>query len=377
MDERAYFERLDSTASDPAELFEHFEQRSVGGRTTHVLPSARHGIERGTVILDAADAIVRGYPSIPRVLALDAGVTSFFESGESIFAEEKLDGFNVRVADVGDEGPLAFTRGGYVCPYTTTRVRDLLDLGEFFATHPEMMLCAELIGPETPYTTHDYAEVDSDAIRVFDVRDRESAVPLAVSERRELCVRYDFPQPRLFGRYDRSEATEEIWSTIEELDADGREGVVMKTADSDSMVKYTTESKHHDELADAFSLPFDLGRDFVFSRITREVFQAAEFDESDERLRERAHDLGESILLPAVETVRRIESGETVGQRHRVRGGHDDIDALLDHLRDLSLTIEVEADYRENGQRVVEFLKVAESTVDRTTYYLEGGTYDE
>jgi putative ATP-dependent DNA ligase len=377
MDERAYFERLDSTASDPSELFEHFEQRSVGEYTAHVLPSARHGVERGTVILDSADAIVRGYPSIPRVLALDAGVTSFFDSGATVFAEEKLDGFNVRVVDVGDDGPLAFTRGGYICPYTTARVRELLDLGEFFEEYPGKMLCAELIGPETPYTTHDYEEVDSHAIRVFDVRDRESAAPIAVPERRDLCARYDFPQPRLFGRYDRSEATEAIWSAIEELDAEGREGVVMKTADSDSMVKYTTESKHHDELADAFSLPFDLGRDFVFSRITREAFQAAEFDESDERLRERAHDLGESILLPAVDTIRKIESGGTVGERHRVRGGNDEIDALLDHLRDLALTVEVEEDYRENGQRVVEFLKVAESTTDRTTYYLEGGTYDE
>ncbi|MFD1598451.1 RNA ligase [Halobellus rarus] len=377
MDERAYFERLDSTASDPAELFEHFERRSVGEYPSHVLPSARHGIERGTVILDAADAIVRGYPSIPRVLALDAGVTSFFEADETIFAEEKLDGFNVRVADVGDDGPLAFTRGGYVCPYTTARVRELLDLGEFFEYHPEKMLCAELIGPETPYTTHDYEEVDSDAVRVFDVRDRESAAPLTVPERRDLCERYAFPQPRLFGRYDRSEATEEIWAAVEELDDDAREGVVMKTAEGDSMVKYTTESKHHDELEHAFSLLFDLGRDFVFSRITREAFQAAEFDESEERLQERAHDLGESILRPAVETIRRVEAGETVGERHRVRGGTEEIDALLEHLRDLSLTIDVEEDYREDDQRVVEFLKVAESTADRTQYYLEGGTYDE
>ena len=173
MDERACFERLDSTASDPAGLFEHFEQRTVGGETVSVLPDSRHGVERGTVIL-GDDAIVRGYPSIPRVLALDAGVTSFFETDETVVAEEKLDGFNVRVAAVGDsDGPLAFTRGGYVCPYTTAKTRELLDLDPFFEKHAEKMLCAELIGPETPYSTHDYDGVDSYAIRVFDVRDRE------------------------------------------------------------------------------------------------------------------------------------------------------------------------------------------------------------
>jgi putative ATP-dependent DNA ligase len=377
MDERACFERLDSTASDPAGLFEHFEQRTVGGETVYVLPDSRHGVERGTVIL-GDDAIVRGYPSIPRVLALDAGVTSFFETDETVVAEEKLDGFNVRVAAVGgSDEPLAFTRGGYVCPYTTAKARELLDLGPFFENHPKKMLCAELIGPETPYSTHDYDGVDSYAIRVFDVRDRESGDPFSVSGRRDLCERYGFPQPRLFGRYEPTEVPEQIHAVIDDLDDAEREGVVMKTADSESMVKYTTESQHHDELAYAFSLPFDLGRDFVFSRITREAFQAAEFDESEERLRERAHDLGESILLPAVETIRDVDAGETVGERHRVRGDADELDALLEHLRDQSLTIEVEADYRENGHRVVEFCKVAESTIDRVQYYLDGGTYDE
>jgi putative ATP-dependent DNA ligase len=142
------------------------------------------------------------------------------------------------------------------------------------------------------------------------------------------------------------------------------------------MVKYTTEAQHHDELAYAFSLPFDRGRDFVLSRIVREAFQAAEFDDEEE-LRERARDLGESILLPMVETIRDVSAGETVGERHRVRGSAAEIDALLDHLRDQSLTVEVADDRREDGERVVEFVKVAESTRDRIRYYLDGGTYDE
>ena len=75
--------------------------------------------------------------------------------------------------------------------------------------------------------------------------------------------------------------------------------------------------------------------------------------------------------------LRRVEAGETVGERHTVRGDPDRIDALLDHLRDQSLTVEVVDDYREDGERVVEFVKVAESTTDRIRYYLEGGTRDE
>jgi putative ATP-dependent DNA ligase len=402
MDEGEYFERLDSTAEDPAELFEHFERRSAAGRTYHAMADARHGVERGTVIVPDVDAVVRGFPSIPRVLVLDPGLRSYFGASDiPVAVEEKLDGFNVRIANVGE--PLAFTRGGYVCPYTTGRTREVLDLDTFFADHPEKTICAELVGPETPYTTHEYEAIESSAIRVFGVRDRETGTPLPVERRRALCREYGFPQPRLFGWYDLdaeehspsgsavdadvgARVVDGVREAIADLAAAGREGVVVRAGHGQRLVKYTTESQHHAELAAAFSLPFDYGRDFLFSRIVREAFQAAEFDVrgsgeaaefDDERLRERARDLGESILLPMVETIHAVEAGETIGEDRSVRGDPERIDALLAHLRDQGLTLEIQDDYREAGERVVEFVKVSESTRDRTEYYLEGGTRDE
>lgn len=375
MDEREYLDRLDPTTEDPEELFEHFERWTVAGRTLHVLTDARHGVERGTVIVADADAVVRGYPSVPRVLVLETGVPAFFEPGTTVAVEEKLDGFNVRIADVGE--PLAFTRSGFVCPFTTARARDLLPLSSFFEDHPDEMLCAELIGSESPYTTHDYDDVDTNTFRVFGIRDRESGDPLPVAERRDRCEEYGFPQPRYFGRYDPKTAVEGVRDAIATLDAAGREGVVMKSADGEAIVKYTTETQHHDELAYAFSLPFDYGQDFLFSRVIRDAFQAAEFDGDDDRLRERAHELGESILLPMVETIRDVDEGATVGERHVVRGESETIEALLEHLRGQSLTLQTETDRHENGERVVEFVKVAESTRDRIRYYLDGGTRDE
>jgi len=376
MDEQALYDRLGSTAPTPSGLFEHFERWTADGRTYHVLPDARHGVERGTVVVDDTGAVVRGYPSVPRILVLDPGVRSAFDADETVAVEEKLDGFNVRIAAVGVAGPLAFTRSGYVCPYTTDRVRALLDLDAFFADHPEQMLCAELIGPETPYTTHDYDDVDSHAVRVFGIRNRVSGTPLPVAERRDRCVQYGFPQPRLFGRDDPDAAVDTVRDAIAELDTAGREGVVLKAGDGEPRVKYTTEAQHHAELAYAFSLPFDYGRDFLFSRIVRDAFQAAECDD-DAALQRRAHDIGESILYPMVETIRQVEAGETVGEEHTVRGDPERIAELLDHLRDQSLTVEVVEDERADGERVVEFVKVAESTTDRIRYYLGGGTRDE
>ncbi|WP_254824263.1 RNA ligase [Haloglomus halophilum] len=388
MDE-AWFDRLDSTADEPAELFEHFREREFEGRTYHALSDTRHGVERGTVVLGDG-TVVRGYPSVARVLALDAGLRSVFDPDETIHVEEKLDGFNVRIVrvDTADEANgdaeaadgttvLAFTRGGHVCPYTTALARERLETAAFFDDHPGRMLCAELVGPETPYTTHDYDGIETNAFRVFGVRERAAGVPLPVAERRDLCDRYGFAQPRLFGSAEPAAAVEVVREAIADLDAAGREGVVLKAADGRSMVKYTTEAQHHDELAYAFSLPFDLGQDFVFSRIVREAFQAAEFDEDDERVRERAHDLGESILLPFVETIHDVASDEPVGERHTVRGDPDTVEALLYHLGQQGLSVEITDDRWEDGERVVEFVKAAAATRDRVEYYLEGGTYDE
>lgn len=289
--------------------------------------------------------------------------------------EEKLNGFNVRLADVGE--PLAFTRSGLVCPYTTARAREQLPLSAFFADYPDEMLCAELIGPEVPYTSHDYDYIDTNSFQVFGIRDRESGDPLPVAKRRDRCEEYGFEQPRHFGRYETEAAVEGVRDAIATVDAAGREGVVITAADGKAMVKYTTESQHHNELAYAFSLPFDHGQDFLFSRVVRDAFQAVEFDEDDDRLRDRARDLGESILLPMVETIRDVDTGETVGKRHVVRGDQETVEALLEHLGDQSLTLETEAVRREKGEHVVEFVKVAESTQDRIRNYLNGGCLSE
>ena len=362
---------LDVSPDEIETVLEHFERETFEGRTYRRLPDARHGVERGTVLID--DTAVRGFPSIPRALALETGIPTFFSGPLAV--EEKLNGYNVRIAAVGE--PLAFSRGGIVCPFTTPKAGELLDLETFFADHPEKMLSAEFIGPENPYTPHEYPEVSSLDVRVFDVRDRVTGRPLAVQDRRDLLSEYGFPQPELFAIPEPDQAVAVVRDVIEDLDDRGREGVVMQSTDGRDLLKYTTGTQHADELAFAFSLPFDYGRDFVFSRLIREGFQAVEFDETDAELRERAHRIGESLLFPMVETIRDVQAGATVGERHTVRASPETVTATLDHLRDQGITLEIESDRTIDDQRVVEFVKVTDKTRDSIEYYLEGGTIDE
>ncbi|WP_136717946.1 RNA ligase [Halorientalis salina] len=366
-----YHDRLGLSEARFAELREHFETRTYRGREYEYLPDYRSDLNRGVVLI--GDDIVDGFPKVPRTLVIEEGVPRHFE-GE-IAIEEKLDGFNVRVARVGDDPaaePLGFTRSGIVCPFTTYKARELLPVESFFADHPDMMLCGEMVGPENPYTSHDYSGVDSLAFRVFDVRDRETGDSVPVPDRRDLCASYDIPQVPFHGIHTPEEVVAELPGLIGDLDDAGGEGVVMKSLDVRQQLKYTTSAANQDDLAFAFSLPFDYGQSFMFRRLIREAFQSVEFAEDDGERRDRAHDLGESILLPMTEAIGRIDDGETVGEPHTARAPPGVIDDLVAHFEDLGLTIRIEADRTEDGERVVEFLKETRSTNDKIRSYLDG-----
>ncbi|WP_226011715.1 RNA ligase [Halomicrobium salinisoli] len=361
---------------EPADLAEHVDVAAFRGREYRLLPDERHGVERGTVFFGGD--VVRGYPSVSRTLVLDPGVTNYFE--ERLIVEEKLDGSNVRVTRAPDDwaaSVLALTRSGYVCPYATHLAAEREAITDFLADHPDRVLCCELVGPDTPYTDHDYPDVDGAGLFVFDVRGRASGDPLPVPERRRHCEAYGLRQVSAFGTYEPRAAVGAVRRSIEHLDRRGREGVVMQSLSGDHQLKYTTSAIHRSDLEHAFSMPFDYGRQFLFSRLIREAFQAVEFEDDDEAVRERARALGESILPPMVETIRAVEDGEPVGESHEVRGDPQAIEDLLAHFRDLGITLSVERDERTDGERAVAFTKVAETTRDKTEYYLAGGTRDE
>ncbi|RKD95226.1 RNA ligase [Halopiger aswanensis] len=369
-EERTEYHTLLGIGAEAFESLEpHLETRSYEDREYRHVPDYRRGVERGTTLLEGT--VVRGFPKVPRTLVLEEGIPEQFGDREEIAVEEKLNGYNVRVARVDGE-VLAFSRSGMICPFTTRILDRLVDLEPLFDEYPAAMVCGEMIGPENPYTAHDYPDVESIAFRAFDWRDRESGEPLPVRERRERYERFDVPQTPLLGIYAVDEAADEVRELIADLNERGREGVVMKSPDGDVQLKYTTSAANRGDLAYAFSFPFDYGQPFMFRRLIREAFQSVEWGESDEQARERAHDLGEAILLSMRDTVETVADGDRVGERHTVRASSDTIDVLFEHLRGQGLDIEIEDDRREDGDRVVTFRKRTQSTNDKTRNYLEG-----
>lgn len=339
------------------------------GREVLVFRKDVAGVERGTVVF--GEEVLRGYPKIKRALLLRAALVSW--GAEQVAVEEKLNGYNVRVALVAGE-PVAVTRGGHVCPYTTARLAEQDAIGSFLKEHPEYMLCGEAVGTSNPYVVHEYAEAGAFGFFIFDIRHRESNRPLTISEKHKLLEEYGLHGVPLLGVYRREEAAEQVLELVRKLEKEGREGVVLKDPEMvEEPLKYTPSATNLSDLRHAFAYPYDYGRDFLFSRIMREAYVAVERKLSAKELERAASELGRSILLPMVESIRRVERGEVLGECYELEfRSEEEMLQLLEFLRRQGVSVQVEVLDGE-GRRVM-LKKLRHASTDRIRAVLRNGT---
>lgn len=328
-------------------------------------------MESGTMVVNGETIqVIRGFPKIRRTLMLKPTLKKHFL--KEVAVEEKMNGYNVRITQI-DNDIIAFTRGGYICPYTTRKAKEILDLDDFFQENPEMVICGEMVGTLNPYVSHYYREVGKLGFRIFDLREKRTNTPLPVKEKRDLLEEHDLEPVRLLGIFPVDEAPEKIIEIVKDLGANNREGVVMK----DPMMqleplKYTSSQAQASELEYALSYPFDLAQAFLFSRIIREGFQAYEMAESTDELSKRALRMGESILYPMLETIRGVENGELAAEDLVIEvKNQNEAEEFIRHLRDLKVMatlVEI-----KDGKAVIR--RIHQSTNDKVKNYLHGGLY--
>jgi len=339
-------------------------------------------MESGTLVyLSDQLEVIRGFPKIRRTLLLSPTVKLHFK--DKVAVEEKMNGYNVRIACVGcsdDESDssselniIALTRGGYICPFTTKKAQDLMDLAPFFRDHPELVICGEMVGTDNPYVSQYYPEIGKLGFRVFDIRHKLTNQPLTVQAKRDILEEYGLPPVNLFGIFSADEAAEELKKIIKQVGLERREGVVMKDPLMEiAPLKYTSSQAHDREVKYAFTYPFDFGRAFFFSRVIREGFQAYEMQESEEEIRQRAQRMGESIIFPMMEMIEKIAQGELATEDAVIEvNNKKEAEEFVRHLHDLGVTATL-IDY-EDGQATIR--RIYNSTTDKTRNYLNGGLY--
>ncbi|MEA3291848.1 MAG: RNA ligase, partial [Pseudomonadota bacterium] len=259
---------------------------------------------------------VCGYPKIGRILRLDSGLTELFE--HPVHAEEKVDGYNVRVFRHGED-LIALTRRGYVCPFTTDRLPDLIDTS-IFARRPDLVLCMEVAGPENPYNAVAPPYVKEDvAAFVFDIMRIGHSGFLPRAERLALVEKHDLPGVPQYGGFALTE-TARLYDLIRELDRKGHEGVVLKQDQVETVrAKYVTGRINLSDIRCTSNAVHQLPPEYYTERILR---LALYLDETGEKPTDALYrQLGSALLdgiLAAIDQYRR-EGAVTHPHRCRFR----------------------------------------------------------
>ncbi|MGP8331870.1 MAG: RNA ligase [Methanosarcinaceae archaeon] len=331
-------------------------------------------IEHGSVLYqkNGSFELIRGFPKIQRAMLLDPALKKYFSNIETVAVEEKMNGYNVRVAYIGGK-VLAFTRGGLVCPYSTERAGQLLKR-DFFDDHPDLVLCGEMAGPDNPYVPKDIYGIESLDFFVFDIRHKGSGAPYSLKERRKLAGKYGFRQVTFFGEFLLNEAPDEITRIIKELGIIQHEGVVIKDPQMIlNPIKYTCSQSNCADLRHAFKFYNDTGQDYFFSRVVREGFQSVEWDEDEEELQKRCFQLGESILRPMIESIKQVRNGARIADDVQIRVKYPDtIPTYKDYLKRLGVDAIFGVPQRIGDEYIVKIKKLNQSTNDKTESMCKG-----
>ncbi len=208
------------------------------------------GWRRGDVVV--GERVIKAYPHIPRVLS-PYGVV---KNVPSAVAEEKKDGYNVRVALIGGK-VYAFLRSGLVDPFATALFRRNPYVSAFLHHHPMAVLNVEVLG-DTPYT-RPLGRVEYYAFDVWE----GSFWP--VYERRRVLASFRIRQVPLLGEVEKEA---DVIGIMRSLEKGCKEGAVFKSPQREKAVKLVTPCSDMEQLNSAPFL-FDLPTRFVEQRLFR------------------------------------------------------------------------------------------------------------
>jgi len=306
-------------------------------------------IERGTVI--TKEKIVWGYPHIPRIFTLNTGIEKNIHT-DVFYAEEKIDGYNLRIAKIGKE-IFAFTRGGYLDPFATEKARETKTLGAFFEDWPGLVLCCEMVG-NTPFTP---PAKDFDVkIFVFDIDDGKGYLPPL--EKYSLLKKYKIDMPPFLGRYNKNQI-HIVKKIAFYLNKGGKEGMVIKSSDRLQAIKYVTPAANVEDIEKGAYAFFDMPPGFFMQRVFRSSFFIKDFDLDNEKW---GADIGNAFQNGLARALGDISGGREIEEEFRIIVSDKKIfDAVVKHMGK-EVGIKLISAEKGNGKIAIRFSKVYKRT---------------
>lgn len=309
---------------------------------------------------------VKGYPSIPRIYVLKTGLLRYLTY--PFYAEEKIEGYNVRLVRIGGN-ILAFTRRGYVCPFATDRWEDFLPkLPEFFTKYPELVVCCEVAGPENPFVSEWPPYIKEDIhFFVFDFAKRGTGEFLPGHKKIQLLRRFKLNHPEIFGPFHPERDYEKMRGLIQRYHREGREGLVFKPDAQGTRIKYVTPYSNLTDLKVVFPYLGEVDPNFITLRLIRLLMNLHEFEEFKEEIYET---IGPNLFEDALRFIREKKVFDEV---FRVKfKNSENYHALLAHFKQTRVNIEVIKQSWEKSYLVVEFKKIYPRATQFWRHKLEG-----
>ena len=324
-------------------------------------------VPRGTVLFQ--DTVVWGYPHIGRIFMLEEGLKEQFKG--PFWAEEKVDGYNVRIFRIKDR-IVALSRGGYLCPFTMDRLEDFIDL-TFFEENPDLVLCVEVAGPENPYIEESPPFVKEDIrMFVFDIMRKNSKDFLPQREKLKMAERYSLPLVEVFGEFTHEDIPT-LKKILLKLNEEGREGVVFKE-ERGKRAKYITSYANLSDIKVTAKNMLQLPAEYYTNRLLRLVLFMEE--EGIERTRHLYEQLGKAFIDGLFDAIEQFKRERKVYRTFRCRfHKKENAVALLDLLQRTSKHIQVvERELRREGNMwVLTFDKVFLNMTGLLGHLLGGG----
>ena len=319
------------------------------------------GFNYGEVVF-SYNRIIPQYPSIYRCYNFKKALKNYYQEGESFLIEEKLDGYNVRIANY--EGTiLAFTRGGFICPYTTELLEEYKSIKKYLLDNPDKIICAEVIG-ENPYNTLSFRMYGpTPQIFAFDImnikditcKSRKKKFLRPTYEKMQIFENYNLPSVPVLGTFSVSDY-KNLQKIIINMNKENKEGIVVKALDhSKKYIKYATPNADIEAIADHITKSFECDTAHFRKRIFLIASYYLEFSEENEDLFEFFKTSIKKSLIDILKENQKIEVYTITISKENWR----ELEKLLS--RTLKITI-ISEHILENGKSRITFEKYYKNT---------------
>lgn len=315
-------------------------------------------IERGSII--AKNNFFPGFPHIKRIFTLEKGLEKNICS-EPIFAEEKIDGYNLRAVLIENK-IYALSRSGIIDAFSTEKLRELLPKNFF---NKNLMLCGEMIG-NTPYMP----KMENFDVKyyIFDIYDLENNCYLQQTEKYSLLKENGLVSVPFLGKFRKTEI-KKLKELVLNFNKAGKEGIVFKSIDRKQIVKYVNPNADIEDMGNTFKMLFDMPIGYFNQRMLRSAIFVKEYGLDTEQYGKK---LGKAVYENFARGLKMLEKDGKIYDEFEIVVKNKKIwDELKSHMSK-EIKLEIVFEREENGKTKIRFRKIYIKSTKKLRGFLNG-----